>query len=165
MSRLGCRSSSPSLVAHQLSPTDAGRWPRLSTRVERGSWSTTLRRPWRQSTRWQCSIGRRAGRSPNAASARSAWWRTTLPYMNKSYGVAGDGLFERARGNPLLTPERWPYRINAVMSAAATVRGDAAVLLCRVEDRRGFSHLTIARSRDGISNWVVDDQPFLEPSA
>jgi predicted GH43/DUF377 family glycosyl hydrolase len=85
--------------------------------------------------------------------------------MNKSYGVVGDGLFERARGNPLLTPERWPYRINAVMNAAATVVGDDTVLLCRVEDRRGFSHLTIARSRDGISNWVIDDQPFLEPSA
>ena len=37
--------------------------------------------------------------------------------MNKSSGVVGDGLFERARGNPLLTPERWPYRINAVMNA------------------------------------------------
>jgi predicted GH43/DUF377 family glycosyl hydrolase len=85
--------------------------------------------------------------------------------MNESYGVVGDGLFERARGNPLLTPERWPYRINAVMNAAATIVGDDTLLLCRVEDRRGFSHLTIARSRDGISNWVVDDHPFLEPSA
>ena len=84
--------------------------------------------------------------------------------MSKSYGVVGDGLFERARGNPLLTPERWPYRINAVMNAAATTVGDDTLLLCRVEDRRGFSHLTIARSNDGVSNWVVDDHPFLEPS-
>lgn len=84
--------------------------------------------------------------------------------MSKSYGVVGDDLFERARGNPLLTPERWPYRINAVMNAAATVVGDDTLLLCRVEDRRGFSHLTIARSRDGISNWVIDEKPFLEPS-
>ena len=67
--------------------------------------------------------------------------------MSKSYGVVGDGLFERARGNPLLTPERWPYRINAVMNAAATTVGDDTLLLCRVEDRRGFSHLTIARSK------------------
>ena len=84
--------------------------------------------------------------------------------MSKSSRVVGDGLFERARGNPLLTPERWPYRINAVMNAAATTVGDDTLLLCRVEDRRGFSHLTIARSRDGVSNWVVDDHPFLEPS-
>jgi predicted GH43/DUF377 family glycosyl hydrolase len=74
-------------------------------------------------------------------------------------------LFERARGNPILTPERWPYRINAVMNAAATTVADETLLLCRVEDRRGFSHLTIARSPDGVSNWVVEDRPFLEPSA
>ena len=37
--------------------------------------------------------------------------------------------------------------------------GDDTVLLCRVEDRRGFSHLTVARSADGVSNWVVDDSP------
>jgi len=85
--------------------------------------------------------------------------------MSKSYGVKGDDLFERARGNPILTPERWPYRINAVMNAAATTVGDETLLLCRVEDRRGFSHLTIARSRDGVTNWVVEDRPFLEPSA
>jgi len=85
--------------------------------------------------------------------------------MSKSYGVKGDDLFERARGNPILTPERWPYRINAVMNAAATRVGDETLLLCRVEDRRGFSHLTIARSRDGVTNWVVEDRPFLEPSA
>lgn len=84
--------------------------------------------------------------------------------MNRSYGVVGDGLFERARGNPLLSPERWPYRINAVMNAAATTVGAETLLLCRVEDRRGLSHLTVARSRDGVSNWVVDDRPFLDAS-
>jgi predicted GH43/DUF377 family glycosyl hydrolase len=77
----------------------------------------------------------------------------------------GDALFERARGNPLLTPERWPYRINAVMNAGATMVGDQTVLLCRVEDRRGLSHLTVARSSDGVANWVVEGRPLLEPSA
>ncbi len=72
-------------------------------------------------------------------------------------------MFERARGNPLLTPERWPYRINAVMNAGATTVGQDTVLLCRVEDRRGMSHLTVARSADGVSNWVVDDHPLIEP--
>ena len=84
--------------------------------------------------------------------------------MNRFSGVVGDGLFERARGNPLLTPERWPYPINAVMNAGATIVGDDIVLLCRVEDRRGISHLTVAKSRDGISNWIVDDHPLLAPS-
>ena len=38
------------------------------------------------------------------------------------------------------------------------------VLLCRVEDHRGISHLAVARSRDGISNWVVDEEPLLAPT-
>ena len=84
--------------------------------------------------------------------------------MSESSVVVGDGLFKRARGNPLLTPERWPYRIIAVMNAGATMIGDETLLLCRVEDRRGISHLTVARSRDGVSNWVVDDHPLLSPS-
>ncbi len=70
-------------------------------------------------------------------------------------------LFTRHPGNPLLSPERWPYSINAVMNAGATLVGDETVLLCRVEDRRGFSHLTCARSRDGVSNWVVDEHPAM----
>jgi len=36
------------------------------------------------------------------------------------------------------------------------------LLLIRVEDRRGFSHLTKAISDDGISNWIIDDKPTLE---
>ena len=70
-------------------------------------------------------------------------------------------LFTRHAGNPLLSPERWPYSINAVMNAGAARVGDETVLLCRVEDRRGFSHLACARSRDGASNWVIDDSPAL----
>jgi predicted GH43/DUF377 family glycosyl hydrolase len=70
-------------------------------------------------------------------------------------------LFTRHPGNPLLAPERWPYTVNAVMNAGATLVGDETVLLCRVEDRRGFSHLTCARSSDGMSNWVVDPHPAI----
>ncbi len=84
--------------------------------------------------------------------------------MNRSSALGGDGLFERARGNPLLTPERWPYPVNAVMNAGATMVDGETVLLCRVEDRRGISHLTVARSRDGMSNWIVADRPLLTPS-
>lgn len=48
------------------------------------------------------------------------------------------------------------------MNAGAAEVDGTTVLLCRVEDRRGLSHLTVARSGDGFSNWVVDDQPLLE---
>lgn len=70
-------------------------------------------------------------------------------------------LFTRHPANPLLSPQRWPYPINAVMNAGAARLDDETVLLCRVEDRRGFSHLTCARSSDGVANWVVDNQPAL----
>lgn len=84
--------------------------------------------------------------------------------MTRPFGVVvGDGLFARARGNPLLTPTRWPYRVNAVMNAGATPVGDQTVLLCRVEDRRGISHLTVARSAGGVSSWVVEAEPLIAP--
>lgn len=83
--------------------------------------------------------------------------------MNRPVSALSDDLFRRAVGNPLLAPNRWPYRINAVMNAGATTVGDETVLLCRVEDRRGISHLTVARSKDGVSNWVVDETPLLAP--
>ena len=35
------------------------------------------------------------------------------------------------------------------------------LLLCRVEDRRGHSHLCAARSANGIDNWKIDSQPTL----
>ena len=75
--------------------------------------------------------------------------------------IASGALFTRHPGNPMLAPERWPYPVNAVMNAGAAQVNGEIVLLCRVEDRRGFSHLTCARSRDGASNWVVDDAPAL----
>jgi len=85
--------------------------------------------------------------------------------MAKSWGNGRSELFTRSPSNPLLTPQRWPYPINSVMNAGAAFVDGATVLLCRVEDRRGISHLTVARSRDGVSNWVVDDVPLLEAGA
>ncbi|GAA3706269.1 glycosidase [Microlunatus aurantiacus] len=84
--------------------------------------------------------------------------------MSPSSSALSDGLFRRHAGNPLLTPQRWPYTINAVMNAGAALVDGETVLLCRVEDRRGFSDLTVARSHDGFSNWVVDTTPLLAPT-
>ena len=83
--------------------------------------------------------------------------------MSHSSSALSEALFRRYPGNPILTPSRWPYPINAVMNAGAALVDGTTVLLCRVEDRRGFSHLTVARSHDGFSNWVVDTEPLLEP--
>jgi predicted GH43/DUF377 family glycosyl hydrolase len=83
--------------------------------------------------------------------------------MNRSSGDISGALFQRYRGNPILSPHRWPYTVNAVMNAGAAEVEGVTTLLCRVEDRRGISHLTVARSADGLSNWVVEQQPILEP--
>lgn len=73
-------------------------------------------------------------------------------------------LFERCPKNPILTIEDWPYPANAVFNAAAAIVDGETLLLVRVEDFRGASHLTVARSKDGVSDWRIDEQPTLEPS-
>ncbi len=71
-------------------------------------------------------------------------------------------LFKRYEGNPILSPDDWPYPANAVFNPGATKIGDETLLLVRVEDMRGFSHLTVARSKDGFTNWQIDRKPTLE---
>ncbi|HEX6269006.1 MAG TPA: hypothetical protein VFZ43_02120 [Anaerolineales bacterium] len=73
-------------------------------------------------------------------------------------------LFERHPDNPILTAADWPYRANTIFNPGATLLPDGTtLLLCRVEDMRGHSHLTVARSKDGISNWEIDDEPTMLP--
>jgi predicted GH43/DUF377 family glycosyl hydrolase len=72
-------------------------------------------------------------------------------------------LFDRHPGNPILTAEDWPYPANAVFNPAAAAVDGQTVLLARVEDRRGISHLTAAWSANGIDGWAVDAEPLLAP--
>lgn len=79
--------------------------------------------------------------------------------------VRASQLFTRYEGNPILTPDRWPYTVNAVFNPGATIGPDGeTLLLVRVEDRSGISHLTVARSADGFTNWSIEPKPSLEPS-
>jgi predicted GH43/DUF377 family glycosyl hydrolase len=72
-------------------------------------------------------------------------------------------LFTRHPDNPILTPEDWPYTVNAVFNPGATIGPDGeTLLLVRVEDRSGLSHFTVARSQDGFTGWRVDSRPTLE---
>jgi predicted GH43/DUF377 family glycosyl hydrolase len=76
--------------------------------------------------------------------------------------LTGIPLFARHSGNPILTQENWPYPINSVFNAAAAKLADGdTLLLCRVEDRRGLSHLCAARSANGIDGWRIDPQPTM----
>jgi predicted GH43/DUF377 family glycosyl hydrolase len=63
----------------------------------------------------------------------------------------------------LLTQSNWPYPVNSIFNAGAVrLPGGETLLLCRVEDRRGLSHLCAARSANGIDNWSIDPKPTLE---
>jgi predicted GH43/DUF377 family glycosyl hydrolase len=71
-------------------------------------------------------------------------------------------LFRRHKLNPILTAADWPYPVHSVFNPAATRLADGTtLLLCRVEDRRGHSHLCAARSANGVDNWQIDTQPTL----
>jgi predicted GH43/DUF377 family glycosyl hydrolase len=73
-------------------------------------------------------------------------------------------LFHRYEGNPILTAANWPYSANTVFNSGATILPNGeTLLLIRVEDRRGISHLTAARSTDGVANWKVDRKPTFVP--
>jgi predicted GH43/DUF377 family glycosyl hydrolase len=72
-------------------------------------------------------------------------------------------LFQRYTGNPILSVEDWPYKANSVFNAAAELVNGKTLLLARVEDYRGISHLTVARSSDGVTNWQIDEKPALMP--
>ena len=71
-------------------------------------------------------------------------------------------LFTRFSANPILSRENWPYPINSVFNAGAVLLPDGdTLLLCRVEDRSGLSHLCAARSANGVNAWRIDPKPTL----
>jgi predicted GH43/DUF377 family glycosyl hydrolase len=78
---------------------------------------------------------------------------------------AASTLFHRYEGNPILRREDWPYPANAVFNPGATEIDGETLLLVRVEDLRGFSHLTAARSKDGKTEWRIADKPTLQPNS
>ena len=71
-------------------------------------------------------------------------------------------LFLRHKLNPILTAAGWPYPVNSVFNPGAALLADGTtLLLCRVEDRRGHSHLCAARSANGMDDWKIDSRPTL----
>ena len=80
----------------------------------------------------------------------------------KSYDNTYKDLFVRYQNNPILSAKDWPYPINTVFNPAVAFFQNKVMLLARVEDRRGFSHLTKAISENGVVNWMIDTQPTFE---
>ncbi len=57
----------------------------------------------------------------------------------------------------------WPYKAHSVFNAGATIFNEKVLLLVRVEDMKGFSHLCKATSADGFTNWEIDKAPTMVP--
>ena len=73
-------------------------------------------------------------------------------------------LLRRHDRNPILTAADWPYPVHTVFNPAATRLADGStLLLARVEDRTGLSHLCAARSANGVDGWKIDASPTLVP--
>ena len=72
-------------------------------------------------------------------------------------------LFKRYEKNLILTARDWPYKVNAVFNPGAIMHDHHFLLLVRVEEMSGFSHLTVARSADGKTGWRIDNKPALNP--
>ena len=69
-------------------------------------------------------------------------------------------LFRHHKLNTILTAANWPYQVNSVFNGATLLAADGTtLLLCRVENRSGHSHLCAARSANGIGSWVIDSKP------
>jgi beta-1,2-mannobiose phosphorylase / 1,2-beta-oligomannan phosphorylase len=79
--------------------------------------------------------------------------------------VTSSALFRRHPANPILTATDWPYDVNVVFNPGAVQLDRETILLARVETRTGISHITVARSSDGVSGWRVDPEPLLTPNA
>ena len=73
-------------------------------------------------------------------------------------------LVTRYAGNPILSASQWPSTVNAVFNPGVSSLDDETVLLVRVEDRTGISHLCPARSLDGLTDWVIEPERSLRPA-
>ena len=72
-------------------------------------------------------------------------------------------LFRREASNPILTAADFPRMVNTVFNPAATSFEGETLLLVRVELRSGLSHLAVATSPNGRSNWTIDHHRRFEP--
>jgi predicted GH43/DUF377 family glycosyl hydrolase len=72
-------------------------------------------------------------------------------------------LFRRQPVNPIIRAGDLPFAANSVFNPGATTAGGETVLLVRVEDLSGISHLRVARSSDGVGGWQFDTEPLISP--
>jgi len=86
---------------------------------------------------------------------------TYNPTLLNSRDTSYPELFKRNSKNPIITSKDLPYPAYTIFNPGATMFENNTLLLTRVEDRQGFSHLTKAVSKDGVSNWIFDKRPTI----
>ena len=69
--------------------------------------------------------------------------------------------FIRSSSNPLITIHDLPIAANAVFNPGVVELNGDVLLLLRIEDRQGISQIRVARSKNGIDGWRIDDKPLL----
>jgi beta-1,4-mannooligosaccharide/beta-1,4-mannosyl-N-acetylglucosamine phosphorylase len=71
-------------------------------------------------------------------------------------------VFLRWKGNPIFTTDRLPFKSNGVFNPGVALVDGEVVLLLRIEDQEGTSHLRVARSANGVDHWRLADKPLLD---
>lgn len=71
-------------------------------------------------------------------------------------------LFERSSHNPIIAPLDLPFPAAAVLNPGAAEHDGEIVLLLRIEDHAGHSNIHVARSKNGVTDWVVESIPILK---
>jgi predicted GH43/DUF377 family glycosyl hydrolase len=75
------------------------------------------------------------------------------------------GLFDRDPSNPIIPACDLPVGANSVFNPGATTVGQETILLLRVEDLSGISHLLVARSANGAGDWRYEPEALITPDA
>jgi predicted GH43/DUF377 family glycosyl hydrolase len=58
-----------------------------------------------------------------------------------------------------------PCEANAVLNPGVTEMDGDVVLLLRIENKDGISHIRVAKSHNGVDSWRYADRPLLDPGA
>jgi predicted GH43/DUF377 family glycosyl hydrolase len=75
------------------------------------------------------------------------------------------GIFKRHKQNPLITARDLSYQANTVFNGGVADVGGEVVMMVRIESCSGRSHLTVARSSDGITGWKFEETALMHSAA
>ena len=81
----------------------------------------------------------------------------------KQYAERARELFQRHPANPILRPEDMPFPCKSVCNPGVCRFEGDVLLLLRVIGEDDRSHLHVARSRDGVTDWRIETTPLLSP--